>query len=283
MDISVAAGFFDDQPVYDAYLGGWLFDGQPDLHDLSERDAATGWRRTLSSAQLVPATRGCVTLAGEVFLTGRVVKDFFQGVSVREYILLHPADSLVEYGFAEAFLTGASPQTSAYAATSWLKDRKFELQGSEIYPEYTTFMHPVESPDYGMLVKLTDVGDYLRVQAVSRQTGGLLSVVAFSVGADALQTVSYVSAGAYDPATDSSGVSAPALIPAVVEFFRASYHFVNNAAQKFERADMVMTVSKTSILDPRSGDTVTDRGTKYRMLERQDDEHGSWLLHVRPV
>jgi hypothetical protein len=281
MDLSVAAGFFDDQPVYDAYTGDLLYNGQPDLHDLSERDAATGWRRTMSSIDLVESTRGAVRLEEEVFLTGRVVKDFLQGSVVRKYVMLHPADSLVTYGFAENFLTHVITPVSAYAATSWLKDRKFELQGSELYPEYVTFLHPVESPDYSMVILLA-TGDYLRVQSVSQQTGGLLSVTSFSMGADALQTIAYVAAGAYDVAADSSSASAPVSVPAFIEFFRASYHFVNNAAAKYERADMAVTVSKTSVVLPKTGDTLTDRGVTYRVLEVQDDAHGSWMLHVRP-
>ena len=281
MDLAAAAGFFDDQPVLDAYTKAFLYNGQPDLHDLSERDAATGWRRTLSSTNLVDSSRGCVELDGEQFLTGRVVKDFFQNTIVRQYVMLHPTDSLVSYGFPESYLTQTIPLVEAYAATSWLKDRKFELQGAELYPEYTTFMHPVESPDYGMVIAIAP-GDYLRVQSVSRQTGGLLAVTSFSMGADALQTIAYVASGAYDPATDSSSASAPVSISAFVEFFRAAYHFTNNAAVKFERADMVVTVSKTSVIAPKPGDVLTDRGVVYRVLESQDDLHGSWLLHGRP-
>lgn len=281
MDVAMAAGFFDNQPVVDAYSSETLFLGQPDLHDLSERDAAAGWRRTLSSVEMAIPARGCIALNSEVFIAGRETPDFFQGEEIRRYVLLHPTDGLASFGYPSDFLAAVQTLTEAYTAESWLKDRKFEDEGSGLRPEYIHYFHTSETLSPEMII-LSENGDYFRLQAVSRQTGGLLVATGFSLGAAALQTVSYVNAGAYDPGSDSSSAAAPVAVSAFAEFFRANYQYVKADAEKYRPGDIVLTVLVADVTDPAPGDTFTVGGTDYRVLSRQPDGYSCWEVHLRP-
>jgi len=123
-------------------------------------------------------------------------------------------------------------------------------------------------------------GVYFRVQAVSRQTGGLLAITAFDLGVDAVKQVSFVSSGAYDPVSDSLAASAPVLLPAFVEFFRANYHFQNNADAKFERTDLVLTLELGA--PPVPGDKAVIDTRVYRVIGAYSDGWGTYSAHVRP-
>ena len=281
MEISDAAAFFDDQPVLDAYSSVVLFDGQPDLFDATTQDSEAGWRRTLSAAAISIPARGCIKLGSEVFIAGRITKDYFDGAIIREHLLLHPADSLITSGTPDKFL-GVAGSVDFYAGVSWLKAKKDVERTSEASAIYDVFCSPTEGISPGMIL-LTPEARYLRVFAADTRSGDLAVLAAYDLGADALRSVSFVSAGTYDPVTDSSGAAAPILADAIVEFFQSNYQYNTNAATEFEISDRVVTVRQAVIVDPQPGDTLEDQSQTFRVLERQSDTDACWALHVRPV
>lgn len=281
MDLSAAAAFFDNQPVYDAYTGDLLFMGQPDLYDASERDSPTGWRRSISAAAVTIPARGCMILGSQKFIAGRIVEDFFDGEVLRQHLIAHPADGLMSLGAASTFLSAGTP-TSLYAALSWIKDRKEESTTSTAYAVYDFYCHESESLVVGQILQ-NAVGEYFRVEGVSIRSGGLRTGLAYSLGASALRSVSYTVLGTeYDPESDSSTAEAPILINAFVESFYTNYHYLTNAADKFERADVVFTILASDVDDPQPGDTVTDATTVYNVISAQA-AGSAWLVHGRPV
>lgn len=281
MEFADACKFFDDQPVLDGYSGALLFYGQPDLFDAAERDSETGWRRTLSAAALTFPARNCVQIGTDRFIAGRSVKDYFQGAKVREHMLLHPADYLVTASHPAGFL-GAIGSFTLYAGLSWLKERKEEARTSEAFSVYDIYCSTTEAIVPGMLIK-TPAGVYLRVQGIDQRSGGLLVLVSQELGADAQRSVSYIVAGAYDPATDSSSASAPIAAAAFVEPFVTNYNYMTNGATPYEKADRVVTVRAATVATPKPGDTLVDQSLTFQVLEKQDDGNGCWELHVRPV
>lgn len=281
MELSDAAAFFDNQSVLDAYTSAVLFYGQPDLFDASTQDSEAGWRRTLSASGIVLPTRGCIKLGSEVFITGRIIKDYWENAAIREHLLLHPADSLVTSGTPDKFL-GVAGSIDFYAGVSWLKAKKEEERTSEALAIYDVYFSTTETVTPGMVL-LNAEGHYLRVFATDTRSGELAVSAAYDLGADALRSVSYVAAEAYDPVTDSSGTSAPILADAIVEFFTTNYLYENNASAEFERSDRVVTLRKAVIADPKPGDTLVDQTVTFRVLERREEEADCWSLHVRPL
>lgn len=283
VEFSDAASFFDTQPVLDAYTGATLFMGQPDLYDATVRDAETGWRRTLSAATVVFPARGCVQVGNDRFIAGRSVRDYFQGEVAREYVLLHPTDQLIYAAFPAEFLAGGLVSVSFYAGLSWLKERKAESITSETSTIYDVYCSVSETSVREGVVLKTQDGNYLKVLGADLRSGGLMVLVAYELGVDALRPVSYTAAGAYDPVADSSSASAPNLINAFVEDFQSNYRYRTSAATKYERADKVVTVRMSDLANPKPGDILEDQGEVFRVLERQADPSGCWELHVRPV
>jgi len=281
MEMSDAACFFDAQQVLDAYTSAVLFNGQPDLFDASTQDSEAGWRRTLSASNVILPARGCIKLGSEVFITGRIVKDYWEGGVIREHLLLHPADSLITGGTPDKFL-GVAGSINFYAGVSWLKAKREEERTSEALTVYDVYFSTTETIVPGMIL-LNAEGRYLRVFATDTRSGELAVSAAYDLGADALRSVSYVAAGAYDPVTDSSGASAPILADAIVEFYQTNYLYENNAAAEFERSDRVVTVRQSVIVDPKPGDTLVDQTRDFRVLERREEADACWALHVRPV
>jgi len=281
MELADAASFFDNQSVLDAYSSLVLFSGQPDLFDASTQDSEAGWRRTLSASGIVLPERGCIKLGSEVFITGRIIKDYWAGTVIREHLLLHPADSLVTGGTPDKFL-GVAGSVDFYAGVSWLKARKEEERTSEAIAVYDVYFSVTETVVPGMIL-LNAEGRYLRVYATDTRSGELAVSAAYDLGADALRSVSYVAAGTYDPVTDSSGTSAPILADAIVEFYKTNYLYENNASTDFERSDRVVTLRQSVIADPQPGDTLVDQAKTFRVLERREESDACWALHVRPI
>lgn len=281
MDLTVAAAFFDDQLVTDAYSGATAFYGQPDLYDLAERDSETGFRRSLSAQSPTVPSRGCVTFGGDTFIVGRTVKDFFQGGVVRTYLLLHPSDGLISYGSFVEFL--ASTTTSCHAGASWLKNRKFELLDSDLIPEFDFYVHTSETPVTGDLIK--DVGGvYYRVQAAAKQTSKMLRLTAFTLGAAIPHSVSYVAAtGTFNATTGLYGTAAPVSVTALIEPYRLHYKFTSADAEKYKTSDVVITVRAADIASPVPGDVFVDGSETYNFLEKQTDGYGSWEIHARSL
>ena len=288
MDVATAASFFDDQPILDAYSSAVLAYGQPDLYDSAERDSNTGFRRSVS---VVPGTsqpaRGCIKFESDNYVIGRKVHDFFQGSAVREHWVIHPSDGLMQAAASSVFLAAGTP-TSLHGALSWIKDKKEELRTSDMSPAYDFYCHTSESLSPGMIIK-TPGGIYYRLASAGSRSGGLLAAVAYQLGTTAKRTISYTAASTtYDPATGAYAAGTPANIAAFVEGYQTNYLYLNNAAEKFEKADMVVTVLKTAVATPKSTDRLTDTSGPegalvYRIVDHQSDGALAWALHVRPV
>ena len=304
MDLATATTYFDNQPVLDAYSGARLFYGQPDLYDASERDSETGWRRTVSAREITLPARGCVKLDDDIYLVGRVVKDFFQGENHRQHLLLQPVDMLFTCGATSDFLSAAS-LTPFYGALSWtreLKDAELTSEAfpvyklyaswtrelkdaeltSEAFPVYKLYASLTETVSTGNLVSDAD-GNYYRAHTVSKQTGGLRVAVVYSLGAAALRSIQYsVSGDAYNSVTDSYGVAAPISVSALVEPYLVNYRFANESAAKFLPSDLVVSVQTAEVTEPKPGDTFVDGTVTYRVLECWA-ANGCWEIHARPV
>lgn len=283
MEFVGASGFFDTQPVLDAYSGSLLFYGQPDTYNASTRDSETGWRRVLSAQDATLPLRGCVLLGADRFVVGRTVSDFFQGEIVRENLLLHPADYLVDVATSAGFLSSPVLKSQMYAGVSWLKERKDESLSSDTLAMYDVYCAGYEAIARGMVLKLPG-GSYLRVAGVDLRSGGLLVLATYDLDTNPLRSVVYTpSTGVYQVTTDAYITGTPVTIPAFIESYRSNYHFQNSSAEKFERADKIVTIKNTAVSSPKPEDTLVDSGVTLRVLDCQSDGLGSWELHTRPV
>lgn len=282
MDVATAATYFDSAEVLDAYSSAVLFTGQLDLYDAAERDSDTGWRRTVSAPTVVLPARGCVSVAGEVFVAGRVIKDHFQGEVHRQHLLLHPADGLFTYGTTGQMLA-VSGTTDFYAGISWAKESRDAELTSETIPMFRVYYFEAEDVPSAALIKDAE-GNYYRVASSSLQTGGLQRLTAFGLGPAAIHTAQYsATGGTYDPVADSSGAAGPIPVSVLKEPARTHYRYQTNAALDFAPADVLLsalTASLGGVPEPES--TFDIEGITYRVLERWAAADGCTEMHARP-
>lgn len=282
MDLSTVAAWFDDLEVYDGYTNQLLFSGALDYYDGTVRDSSAGWRRSVSAQNVTLPARGVVKVNGEYFIAGRVVTDSFGPEGpMRKHLLLHPADGLYAFGSADAFIRGTPVQ--AYGALSWLKDAREEEVSSNIHAIYNLYVSEMETlHETDFLCRNISSGAMFRIQGSARMPSGTVAYYVTALEPAVLQDVQYRAfTGGYDAATGLRPFAAAATVKALVERYQTNYHYQTNAAERFERADKVVTVSQQHIADPKAGELVTVGSTIYRILDKQSDGLGSWELHVR--
>lgn len=282
MDIADATMFFAKSEVADAYTGDLLFYGQLAPYDQSVRDSVTGWRRSVSADVVVEPSRGVVSVGGssQIFISGRVIPDMFQGDTIRQHLLLHPADGLLSYGFAKDFISGAA-LTDAYAALSWLKAAKEEEVSSETFNIVNFYVSSAESLSRDAVILFNSL--YYRVRSIEPATGGMQILVCYEMGTAVLTTVSYTAlAGTYDLANDMPDTVAPISITAFCERYQSNYRYLGQAAVKFLPGDLVITVSVADVPTPIEGSALTVAADNFILLAFQSDGQDAWELHVRP-
>jgi len=279
MKISDAASFFDTQPVSDAYTGEFLFNCQPDLYDSTTRDSVTGWRRSLVSEEVVVPTRGCIEFGSSYYLMGRLIEDFFQGSSIRVNAVIHPSDGLFSIGFASDVLASET-LVSMHAAHAIRKETADSTESSQLFNTMSIFVSETEVPLRDQILVGPD-GGYFRVQNVISTTGGYLVLACSELGVEALQSVTYIAAGAYDPVTDVKSAATPILTTGIVERYQTNFRYVNQANATYERGDKITTLLKSVVTTPKPDEELTVFGESYLIIQAIDDGAGCWEVHMR--
>ncbi len=282
MNFSDATTFFDDTLVYEAYSGVFSFYGQMDLYDGSERDSTTSSRRSLSVASdiTIPASN-TVAIGGDSYLVGNEIKDFFHETTIRKHFILHPSNIQAQVRWPKALLD-ATTSTAIYAAKSWRKQSKDELQTSNVFQIYNLYFTADISLVVGQIV--SDGVKLYNIAGVGDTSAGYQLAMGYELDIGAHQTVTYQASGAtYNPVTDSKGYSIPMTIQVLLDRFKVNYELNFPSSEKFKIGDKVITVSETDVAEPKVGDLVSDSFRTYRTVSVVSDYHGAWLLHAEPV
>lgn len=281
MDLYDVATYFDEIPVLDGYSNQELFICQMDVYDATERDSMTGFRRSCSAGTVSLPTRRVVKIQDEYYIVGRKILDYFKDRKIREHLLLHPADGLFSHGTALKHITNTGLST-LYAAVALRKEGKEEGESSEFFAMYNIYMGNNEEIPRDHIVKSPD-GHYYRVQAFEQQTGEYHSAYVSDLGKNALTTVIYTPAGEYDVAADAHIAGTPVTLTAFVERYQTNYRYLTWSAAKFQNGDIVVTISATTVANPKTDARFLVRGRDYRMIEKQQDGFGCWELQLRPA
>lgn len=123
MDIAMASVFFDNDPLYDAYTGDYLYDGQFATYDGSQLDGSFVRRRTVSLApDLVLPARRVVKLFDEPWVLSDPIRDGFYGEQVRQTMSARKAHGLYGIVTAGELAEGLPVLREAYAFCRWTKN-----------------------------------------------------------------------------------------------------------------------------------------------------------------
>lgn len=284
VDLATIVSSHKQLSVYDGYTDDLLFLGQTNPYNGSVRDSVASWRQFISASAITLPSRGVVRIGTERFLTGRVVKDFFQGEVIRENVVVHPCSDTYREVSAVDFLTDPSVVVPFYGDAAWRKIDKDEMESTLFFNFCNIYMSITEPRATRDSLILSSAGILYRIQSVESLEAGFNVAVCSDLGDSSLITATYTAQGVYSASTDTLVAGTPADFPAIFELVQTNYRFSNLDAVKYKASDRIVTIRKSDVIQPQPADVCVAEGTSYRVISAQDDVEGtSWELHLRRV
>ena len=154
MDLLDAAVYFDNDQLYDAYTGEYLYDGQFATYDGSQLDGSFVRRRTVSlGPDLELPPRRVVTLFGEQWVLSDPIVDGFYSVPIRKTMSARKSHGLYQLKTAEELVNRLPAAREAYAFARWIKATA-DAATSYMEPYFEFSLALTEPPIKGMFIEL---------------------------------------------------------------------------------------------------------------------------------
>lgn len=275
MDISDASTFFDDDPVYDAYTGTFLWNAQVSSFNDSHSDGATNRRRVMSTGPgLAMPARQVIQLYGDRWLSGPSTPDGFQGVVTRQNFNMKRATDLMTLLTPGQALSGAAG-TQAWVHKFYFKDDSDAMSSAEIDTFWNIFVAPGEPVAKGSFMKDAN-GRFYRVRNDYLPVEGLRVCQSDSLDVGSRMAATF-NVGSYDPISDSYGpASAPTTVIAVElpKFYR--FRYMSDPA--LQKGDMAVFVPSTIAV--KQGAMFTMGGKQWRIMTVQAELDCN-VIHAR--
>lgn len=276
MDLSMISTFFDNDPLYDAYTGLYLYDGQFATYDGSQLDGSFVRRRTVSlGADLELPPRRVVTLYGEQWVLSDPIKDGFCGDVVRQTMSARKCHHLYGIMTAGQLAEDLPPVREAYGFARWTKNTA-DAATSELEPYYEFSFALSEVGIAGKF--FTAGGNIWHARMATEVSEGFMFAEADCLTTDGDPTIriEIERPGAKDPVTLQAGPSTfhKAVIIERYQFFRK----LDQAQQNNYHGDKTLVVAKAPELEGQG--SVLIAGKAWEVIGRQDLGDG-WALHIR--
>lgn len=275
MDIRDAAGYFDQDSVYDGYTGALLFLGHSEPHDDHTSAGATSRRRTLVAdpGTAAPA-RGVVQLYGERWLVGTSNLDAFQGQYLRRNFDLKKSTGLMAH-LTPAEACRSSLGVEFYAHREYYRDSMNTSTESEWDTQWNIFCPQVEGVIKGHFLRQGSI--LYRVRNVYPTIELLDIAEADQFDTNALQVCAFD--GEISLVTEAAmpGPTVPGIQGDIQKFYR--YAAAAEAGQL--PGDRAVFVPK-SLITPTPGQQFTMSGARWTVVQRAS-ELDTWALQVRLV
>lgn len=277
-DIYAVASHFDDIAITDGYTGAALYYGQFSSFLESSPDGSTSQRRTLSLAPgLTLPTRKVISALSELWIVGMGNVDGIYGQAIRQSFWMKKSTgsySILTPGQAALGSAG----TTAYGHKLYLKDTVNGSSDAEYDPFYNFYFSTSEPITKGCLLKFG--ATYYYVRATNDGLSGLVEAGADEIDADASQSVTFTSTGAFNPVTDAYAAGSTATTAILMDRYML-YQKRTEADTQSLAGDMSLLVA-TSAVTPVVGKTVTISSRSWKILA-VTAEQDAWLLHIRRV
>lgn len=277
MRFADVSGYFDNDPVYDAYTGALLFKCHTSPHDDQTSSGATSRRRTMVTAEtvVVPARRA-VMLYGEAWVVGNSNPDYFQGVAVRRSHDLKKSTGLMA-ALSPAGACASAAGTSLHVHREYFRDMQDARTSADWDVMWNIYHAPGEPIAKGTFLR--QGATLYRVRNTRDSVEQLNVAEADQLDADALQSVQFFSQERSLVTEQPTGaaVDTTAIQTDVMKF----YHFRTQAEGKTQPGDRTVFVSKAAIT-PKVGAEFTMQGLRWRVLAAVP-ELDAWALHARLV
>lgn len=286
MDLGMLSSFFDNDPLYDAYTGDYLYNGQFATYDGSQLDGSFIRRRTVSLAPgLQPPPGRVVTLYGEQWVLSDPIVDGFCGEPVRQTMSARKCHAKYKILTAGQLAQGSPPGREAYAFSRWTKNTA-DASTTERKPYYEFSFSRTEATVEGLFIQ---DGEKVWHARMSTEVSEGFTFAEADELTPAFQDKAKVQAGRLqsDPVT---------LQEVVIKTYSAAmferYQFfkkTDQAQPKNYFGDKTLVISKADEanlpdLSEMSFEVERQDGTKSRWMGVAVQDLGDgWAVHIREV
>lgn len=275
MKLTTAAAYFNDTLFEDAYGSGEFFRGRLEAYPDNMRDSLATDRRILQvSPKIVMPARRAVVSEEQEWLIGDLAVDMHRGEPLRHKYIVHKADGqALLYTMAQA-IKNLTPR-AVWSSRLWVKEWREPEEDSRMIGAFNFFFAEGETVEDATLIQYR--GRWHISRAAYSSAGGFLISVADELPGSLVLPVSFTSR-AYNPKTDKTTDTAINVTGLLIRW-QSHFAYFANAAATYEAGDAKVVVHKADVT-PKSGDTLSVDGKKFRVVEVAD-ETDVWGLHVR--
>ncbi len=275
MDLKKISRKYDNDPLYDAYTGDYLYDGQFATYDGSQLDGSFIRRRTVSmSPDFAMPPRRVVRLFDENWILSDPIVDGFKGRRIRQTMSARKVHGLYDILSAAELTLGTVTPRQAYSFKRWTKATG-DAGTSDLEPYFEFSFSLTEASVRGKFIVSGDSIWHVRMDTEVAE-GFLLAEADEILSAESGERVTVDKPGAMDPVTlqESAGTSYPGVLVERYNFYRR----LDQAQALNYPGDKTLVMAKSSDPDPTG--FVRIAGHQWNILAMQDLGDG-FGLHVR--
>ena len=275
MDLSRVSRRYDNDELYDAYTGDFLYKGQFATYEGGQLDGSFIRRRTVSIApELALPPRRVVTLFNEQWVLSDPIVDGFHGKPIRQTMSARKCHGLYQILTVEELLNPVQGARSAYAFCRWVSNTA-DAATTEYEPFYEFSLSATEESVSQRFLYDGEKLWHTRMSAEISE-GFLFAEADLLTEFLPASQVTVASPGTIDPVTlvPSGGPSYTGILVERYMFYRKT----DQAQESNYHGDKTLLVAESS--SPAKTGTVEINGTKWAILATENIA-GGYALHVR--
>lgn len=277
MDLRDISRSFDFDPLYDAYTGVYLYDGQFATYEGGQLDGSFIRRRTVSLApEYVLPDRRVVMLYGEPWVLSDPIRDGFGGEVIRQTMSARKCHGKYAILSAAELVLGTLTPREAYAFSRWTKNTA-DAATSNLEPYYEFSFSATEASVTSKFIVLDGVLWHTRMSAQIAE-GFLFSEADLLTEDLVTQGKVQVTKTSVDQITLQETVLSKftGVLVQRYQFFKK----LDQAQESNYAGDMTLIVAKVS--DPEPEGSYTLAGKTWSILDLEDLGDG-WAVHIRRI
>lgn len=279
MKLKNAAKYFDDDSVFDAYSGAFIFKGQFSGYDAASPDGSFQRRRVASVAPgVIPAPRRVVVVQGDRWVMGDFVIDAFKDKPIRKTAVAKKVTGLFSLLTPGQAATRSAGVRDIYGASSYLKDTVNTITESDYDPQYQVAFGSVEVIPDGYFLRSAD--QYFHIRSVQHLLAGLVNAscdqIVLQNSAVKNCEVQVAIAGTVDPLTELA--TGGYIVYGLMLDMYMLYTYQTQSTEINKPGDMSLILANTAPI--RAGQTLSIAGLPWRIVDFSP-YHDAWNVHIR--
>lgn len=278
MKMSNVATYFNDDAVYDAYTGTFLFYAHSAAHNDKTSAGSVARRRTLvmDPTNTLPPRR-VIQIYNDTWVMGGAITDSLSGIEIQSGVTLKKVTGTVTVATPAQAALGTPGAVSMMVHREYYHDTVDGRSTSELDTTWLFYASLNETVLRGAF--LTSGADLYRVRSSYASVDDFLVLEADLYESDARQSVIFTGPAALEFTT---GATPNTTVTMVIQTDTQKYYLFRNEAETSSKpGDRIAFVAKSAIT-PVVGGHVRMMGTNWRIITMAA-EADSWALRLRPA